>query len=590
MFTTRPELTGTFGMVASSHWLASSAGMSALERGGNAYDAAVAAGFVLQVVEPHMCGPAGEVPMLLRRGGSDEVDLLCGQGPAPAGATLERFADLGLSLVPGTGLLAACIPGAFDAWMLLLRGRGTMKLGEVLSYAIEIAERGFPNLPAIQQTVETVREMFVAHWPTSAAQWLNRGRAITSERIVNRELAATYARIVREAEASTSDREGQIEHARDSFYRGFVAQAIHDFVAGTPAIDSSGEAHTGYLTADDLATWSASYEEPLEVAYQDYRVFKAGPWSQGPVFAQQLRLLEGSDVAAMDTQSAAFVHQVVESAKLAFADREAYYGDPLFVDVPMADLLATDYTRERQALIDPARADDSLRPGRPGGREPYVPSYSAREVGTTGAGEPTLESNGVRRGDTCHLDVVDRWGNMVSATPSGGWLQSSPTIPGLGFCLGTRAQMFSLDPRAASALAPGKRPRTTLTPSFAIRDDGTCLAFGTPGGDQQDQWSLTFFVRYANHGLNLQEAIDAPAWHTTHHPSSFYPRSAFTRRVHVEDRLGQEAIDDLRRLGHDVVVEPSWSLGRLSAVLREPDGSLRAAASPRGMQGYAVGR
>jgi gamma-glutamyltranspeptidase/glutathione hydrolase len=274
------------------------------------------------------------------------------------------------------------------------------------------------------------------------------------------------------------------------------------------------------------------------------------------------------------------------------ADREAWYGD--VDDVPLHDLLSTPYAAERRALIGDT-ASTALRPGSPGGRPPRLPAFLGRDTPNApvavGIGEPTVDPHGTTRGDTCHLDVVDRWGNLVSATPSGGWLQSSPVVPGLGFPLGTRAQMFWLERGLPNSLAPGKRPRTTLTPSLALRGGVPALAFGTPGGDQQEQWQLCFWLRHVHEGLDLQASIDAPAWHTTAFPSSFYPRESTDDEVVVESRLGDAVIADLRRRGHDVTVAGPWTLGRLSAVSRDPEtGVLRAAANARGMQGYAVGR
>jgi gamma-glutamyltranspeptidase/glutathione hydrolase len=313
---------------------------------------------------------------------------------------------------------------------------------------------------------------------------------------------------------------------------------------------------------------------------------------------------------------------VTECAKLAFADREAWYGDPDFTDVPVKTLLSADYADARRQLVG-AEASASLVPGAPDGRTPRMPDYLTRRTAGAdaasadpsldgrppaprldpGTGEPTMRTSGpdtrpgragpaassYRPGDTCHLDVVDRFGNMVSATPSGGWLQSSPVIPGLGFCLGTRAQMFTLTPGLPATIAPGKRPRTTLSPSLALRDREPYLAFGTPGGDQQDQWSLLFFLNHLHFGMNLQQAIDFPSFHSAHMPSSFYPRQAQPRVLDAESRVDPAVLEDLRRRGHLVNVRPAWSLGRVSAVARR-DGILYAAANPRGMQGYAVGR
>ncbi|WP_028058151.1 gamma-glutamyltransferase family protein [Candidatus Solirubrobacter pratensis] len=563
-FTTRPELSGTFGMVASTHWLATAAGMAVLERGGNAFDAAVAAGLSLQVLEPHMNGPGGDLPLLLWDG--SQVRVICGQGPAPAGATIGAYRDLGLELVPGTGHLAACVPGAFDAWMLLLRDHGTFELADVAAFAIGYARDGFPALPAIRSTIARA-EPLLREWETSAALWLQRG-----DRLRNPALADTYERIVREAVGPS--REARIDAARDAWYRGFVAEALAAAMR-RPVLDSSGERHAGVLTADDLAGFGAGYEAPASLGFGGWHVSKTGPWGQGPVFLQQLALLDGVDLG--DFLGPDHVHTVIEGAKLAFADREAWYGDS--APVPLELLLSRDYADERRALIS-GTASAELRPGGP---DPRLPTIAAPAGAAAGVGEPT-------RGDTCHLDVADRWGNLVSATPSGGWLQSAPTIPELGFCLGTRAQMFWLEEGLPASLEPGRRPRTTLSPSMAVHEDGTVLAFGTPGGDQQDQWSFELFLAHVVFGRDLQAAIDAPMFHTTHFPSSFYPREAEPLRVEIEARAPEATIEELRRRGHHVEVGGPWSLGRLSAISRAPDGLLRAGANPRGMQGYAAGR
>jgi gamma-glutamyltranspeptidase/glutathione hydrolase len=561
-FTTRPELRGTFGMVASTHWLASATGMGVLERGGNAFDAAVAAGLVLQVVEPHLNGPGGDLPAIFWSSEREEPLVLCAQGPAPAAATIDEYRGRGLDLVPGTGLLAACVPGAFDGWMLLLRDFGTWRLADVAEAAIGYAEDGYPAVPGIVRTIQAV-EPLLREWPASAELYLpppEPGRLFS-----NRDLAATYRRVVEESRGGS--REDEIDRARSAWYRGFVAEALHRF----------NERNDGLLTGDDLAGWSATLEPPLAHDFRGTTVLKAGPWSQAPVFLQQLALLDGFDLEAMGHNSAQYVHTVVECAKLAFADREAFYGDPSFVEVPIERLLSREYADERRLLVGET-ASTELRPG--GGR---LPPQLAAATSLAGAGEPT-------RGDTVHLDVVDRLDNVFSATPSGGWLQSSPVVPGLGFPLGTRAQMFWLDPEHPSALAPGKRPRTTLSPSLALRNGEPYLAFGTPGGDQQDQWTLTFFLAHTVFGLNLQESIDTPGFHSNHFPSSFYPRRARPNELEIEGRIGADTIEGLRERGHEVAVADDWSLGRVSAAGREADGILKAAANPRGMQGYAVGR
>jgi gamma-glutamyltranspeptidase/glutathione hydrolase len=554
-------------MVASTHWLASAAGMAVLEGGGNAFDAAVAAGLALQVVEPHLNGPGGDLPLLIWDGA--EVRVICGQGPAPAGATIAAYRALGLELVPGTGPLAACVPGAFDAWMLLLRDFGTWEPADVFRYAIGYAREGFPALPNIVAAIATVEALLRDEWTTSGELWLPCPRP--GAQLRNLQLAGTYERLVREAVGPS--REARIDAVRDAWYRGFVAEAIVDAMA-VPAMDSSGERHAGVLSGDDLAAFAATVEAPASLGFRGWTVHKTPPWGQGPVFLQQLALLDGFDLG--DFLGADHIHTVVECAKLAFADREAWYGDS--APVPLERLLSRGYADERRALVG-AEASGELRPGGP---DPRLPD-PVRAAAAAGVGEPT-------RGDTCHLDVADRWGNLVSATPSGGWLQSSPAVPGLGFCLGTRAQMFWLQEGLPASLLPGRRPRTTLSPSLAVHEDGTVLAFGTPGGDQQDQWSLELFLAHAVFGHDLQAAIDAPMFHSEHFPSSFYPREAQPRKVLVESRVDPGVCAELRRRGHDVEVAPPWSLGRLSAVSRSPEGRLRAGANPRGMQGYAAGR
>ncbi|MFJ7335066.1 gamma-glutamyltransferase family protein [Streptomyces sp. NPDC101116] len=621
-FTTRPTLRGTFGMVSSTHWLASQSAMAVLESGGNAYDAAVAGAFVLHVVEPHLNGPAGEVPILLAPAGG-EVRVLCGQGVAPAGATVAHYAGLGLDLVPGTGPLAAAVPGAFDAWMLLLRDHGTKSLDDVLAYAIGYAEHGHAPVERVGETVETVRELFETEWTSSADVYLPGGKAPRpGELFANPALAATWKRLLAET-AGVGDREARIDAAREAWRTGFIAEALVR-QAARPTKDTSGERHIGTLTAADLAAWSATYEPAATHDWNGWTVCKPGPWSQGPVLLQQLALLPPEPPPY---GSADYVHLLVENCKLAMADREAWYGDA--ADVPLDDLLSGAYNTARRALVG-ERAENGLRPGSPGGRTPRLCAHArvaaAAPEGSEapGVGEPTVArspafplpgeptvtespvspvpgepeilADGTTRGDTCHIDVVDRWGNMISATPSGGWLQSNPVVPELGFPLGTRLQMTWLEEGLPNSLTPGRRPRTTLTPSIALRDGMPVMAFGTPGGDQQDQWQLHFLLAVAlrgpvRGGLDLQGAIDAPNWHNDSFPGSFHPRGRRPGSVTVESRTDPSVVAELRRRGHDVTVGGPWSEGRLCVVARDPGtGVLSAAANPRGMQGYAVGR
>ncbi|NKL04775.1 gamma-glutamyltransferase family protein [Rhizobium leguminosarum] len=591
-FTTRPEILGTFGVVTSTHWIASAVGMSILEKGGNAFDAAVTTGFVLQIVEPHLCGPGGDMPAVIYSKKKDKVEVICAQGPAPAGATIEHYTAEGLSLIPGDGLLATVIPGSFDGWMLMLRDYGSMSVRDVLEPAIYYAEHGHPMLPRVSATIKGLAAFFEKEWPTSYETWLPGGSAPEAHaNFRNPVLAETWKRVIAEAEVK-SGREAQVQAARDAFYRGFVAEKIDDYLKTAEVMDASGNRHKGVLTATDMANWSATIEEPLTYDYHGWTIAKIGPWGQGPVFLQTLSILKGFDLAAMDPAGADFVHTVVEAMKLAFADREVYYGDPDFSEIPVTHLLSEAYAAERRKLVG-ADASFDLRPG-------IVPGFEAQHDLTmkmlgadskTGAVyEPTMAHLSEKRGDTVHIDVIDRDGNMVSVTPSGGWLQSSPTVPGLGFCLNSRAQMFWLKSGLPTSLAPGKRPRTTLTPSLGLYEGRPTLAFGTPGGDQQEQWQLSFFLRYVHHKLNLQAAIDQPLFHTSHFPGSFYPRTREPGSLMAEANFGPEVLDALRRKGHKLTVADVWTIGRLTAARRDADGLLRAAATPRLMQAYAIGR
>jgi gamma-glutamyltranspeptidase / glutathione hydrolase len=596
LFTTRPEIEGTFGVVTSTHWIATAVGMAALEKGGNAFDAAVATAFTLQVVEPHLNGPGGDAPVIVydvRRG---KPEVICGQGPGAGGGTIPHRRHEGLDLVPGTGLLAACVPGTFETWMLLLRDYGTLSLAEVLAPAIGYAQNGHPLLERANATIATVAALFRDHWPTSAAVYLPNGAPPPAGTMfANKQLAATYLRILKEAESAGGDRVAQIERARKAWSQGFVAEAVDRFCRTQEIMDSSGARHRGVLTADDMARWTPPVEAPLTYDYGRYTVCKTGPWGQGPVMLQQLALLKGFDLDRLDPIGPDFIHLQVECAKLAYADRESFYGDPDFVPVPMATLLSDAYNAARRKLVAPT-ASLELRPGSIEGFGAVVKfperahaAAGAPAAAAAGAGEPTVGKLGGVRGDTVHFDIIDQAGNMVSATPSGGWLQSSPVIPDLGFCLGTRAQMFWLEEGHPAALAPGKRPRTTLTPTLALRDGEPYLGWGTPGGDQQDQWITQMFLHHVHSGFNLQEAIDAPAWHSEHFPSSFWPRAARPGVLVVEGRVPKATVAELERRGHRVEVGPDWSEGRLTAAAR--DGTRRrAAANPRGMQGYAAGR
>ncbi|SDY77470.1 gamma-glutamyltransferase family protein [Citreimonas salinaria] len=593
-FTTRPDIRGTFGVVTSTHWIASAVGMAILEKGGNAFDAAVATGLTLQIVEPHLNGPAGDLPIVFHSVKTGN-GVVAAQGVAPAAATIDHYRAQGLELIPGSGLLSTVVPGAFDGWMLMLRDQGTMTIREVMEPAIGYARDGHPVLPRVADTIAGLAEYFAAEWPSSAEVWTPGGKAPAPHALFrNPDLARTNERLVDVAEAAGDDREAQIDAARAEWAEGFVADAIFDYLKDTEVHDVSERRNRAVLAPEDMAGWRAEIETPLSYEYHDWTVHKTGPWGQGPVLLQSLAILKHVDLASMDPFGPDFVHTVIEAMKLSYADREAYYGDPKHGDVPMEHLLSDAYNAGRARLIG-SEASLDQRPGRVPGFEQLADACIARAtrdfgVSDVGAQEPTMAHLTDRKGDTVHLDVIDRWGNCVAATPSGGWLQSNPVIPGLGFPLNSRAQMFWLEEGLPTSLAPGRRPRTTLTPTLAEHRDGRRLVFGTPGGDQQDQWQLAWFLRFVHHGLGLQEGMDAPLFHSMHFQSSFFPRATQPGEMMIEPGVGEACIASLRARGHRVTVAEPWTVGRLTAALRNPDGTLTAAATPRLMQAYAIGR
>jgi gamma-glutamyltranspeptidase/glutathione hydrolase len=597
---TRPTIQGTFGVVTSTHYIASAIGWSMLERGGNAVDAACAAGFAMQVVEPHLCGPAGEAPILVYRRATRDVVVVNGQGVAPAAATIERYRAEGLELVPGTGLLAATVPAAFDAWLLALRDFGTLSLEDVLGPAAAMAERGTPMLPAIRQAIESVAATYRADWPSSAQLYLPGGSPPLLGRLFrNPEMAATYQRIISEERAAKHrGREAGLEAARRAFYEGFVADTIDRFCREAEVRDVTGVARRGLLTADDMASYRGRVEQPATTDYHGITVHKCGFWSQGPSFLEQLNVLAGFDLETMGPNSPDLVHTVVESAKLGFADRDGYYGDPDFACVPGETLLSKAYAAKRRAEIDPQHASLEIRPGHVEGHKAWLEHMryatrikSAAPPHAGGIGEPATAKVAAAPGDTVHVSVIDKDGNMVAATPSGGWLQSSPIVPGLGFPLGTRAQMFWLIDGHPNGLAPKKRPRTTLTPSLATRGGEPFMAFGSPGGDQQDQWTLHCLLNVVHFGMDLQTAIEAPEYQTTHFPNSFYPREYEPGGLNIESRMPAETIAELRRRGHAVTVAEAWANGRhCAAKIDVESGVMSAGASPRSAYAYAIGR
>ena len=575
MPTLYPLVMGRESMIATEHFLSASAGARLFARGGNAIDAAVAATFVEGIVNPHMHTIGGEAPMLIHSARDQRVVAINGNMKAPARATIEHYRGLGLKLVPHEGLLAAGVPAAFDALVTALDKFGSKNLAEVLEPALELCEDGLPIHDGLSGDPAAGSEAAVAgagasiaanarkfreRWPSSAALYLPGGEIPRpGTKLRNPALANCYRRVLdAEAEARSRGREAGLQAARDRFYRGDIAREI---VAWS-------DAQGGLLGENDLAEFTTRIEQPVRVDYHGFEVHKCQSWSQGPVFLQQLRLLEGLDLKAMGHNSTDYIHCLVEAAKLAFADRESWYADPEYTQVPIESLLSRRYAELRRGLIDPRRASMEQRPGDPVAMRPLLGSQAQAASWGTG---------------TIHVTAADRAGNMIAITASGAWIPSSPVIDTLGFPLGSRMQTFYLDQRHANAMQPGKRPRTTLTPSMATRGGEPYLAFGTPGGDQQDQWTLQFFLNVVHFGMNLQQAIEAPKFSTAHFPSSFYPHQHLPGVLRIEDRIDQRIREELAARGHKVEARPAFSEGHVLAVeIDQAQGVLRGGADPRG--------
>jgi gamma-glutamyltranspeptidase/glutathione hydrolase len=586
-FTTRPTIMARRGVVAAGHYLAAQVGLEVLERGGNGIDAGVATAFALTLLKPHECGIGGECPILIyeaARGGRRDRPaspgrpnpyVISGQGAAPRLLTIGRVRELGLTDIPGTGLIAAAVPATVGALITALIESGTLGLEETLGPVVDLAREGCVVYPALRSQLAAF-ERRLNSWPSSAEVYLDGGVPDVGGILYFPVWARAMTKLL---DASVRHRgEGRVaalQASLDAFYRGPIADAIEAFVAParTPGRASDGEPPAA-LELADLAAHRSTVESPVTFRYRGLDVIKSPPWSQGPVFLQQLALLAGDDLGRLGHNSPEYIHLVTEAAKLAFADREAFYGDPAFGDVPMARLLSPEYNRERRALIDPGRASTELRPGA-GSPAGIRPAYDGTKVA----------------GDTTHVDVIDAEGNLFTATPSGGWLQSSPVVPGLGFPLGTRLQQFNLVEGHPNALAPGKRPRTTLTPTLVLRDGAPRMVFGTEGGDNQDQWTLQLFLNVVDFGMDLQAALDAPLFHSAHFPSSFHPHDMETAGLRVEGRIPPSTVAALEAVGHVVTVGGDWDFGQVTAARITPEtGLLEAGASPRSMAAYAVGR
>lgn len=562
-----PRLLGFNGAVASHHHQSALAAYQILNAGGNAVDAGVAAVLVEGVVNPHMHGPAGECPIIVA--GPDLLPTaINGNTMAPARATAETYLDRGFTEVPPEGVLAAGVPASLAALLTALERFGTLPFHTLVEPAATLARAGFAMHSGLrnQEKVGVAAQagIFSEQRSSSAEIYLDQGIALAlGARVCNPRLADVYETLAARSRAQSTRQQGY-DAVRNEFYRGSVAAAIERYV----------REHDGLLEANDLATFETPVEQPLAISFADTTIYKGSTWCQGPALLQTLLILKQFDLAALTHNSADYCHLLVEATKLAYADREQYYADPMLVDVPITELLSTDYAAQRAALIDLQQANAELRPGDPANNHALLAVDQRLGGSSWGPG-------------TVHVDVGDSRGMLASFTPSGGWLASNEVIPELGFPLGNRLMTFYLTPaHHPNRIAPHKRPRTTISPSLVTRADKPWLAFGSMGGDQQDQWMLQLYLNMALFDMPVQQAIEAPKLSSEHFNGFFAPHDRFPQRLRLEDQIDSAVIDGLRRRGHEIDLAPMWTEGYLNAVLWDArTGCLEAAVDPRGAKG-----
>lgn len=566
----QPQVIAHTHMVVAGHYLAAQAGFEILEAGGNAIDAGIAAGLALGVVHSDQVSIAGVAPMIIHMPSRDVLVSIAGLGPWPAAADPAVFRERHGGVVP-PGILCAVVPAAPDAWIKALRLYGTMSFAEVARAAIRYAAEGFTVHPVMHDFIARYQDRYRL-WPQNAAIYLpDDAVPEVGQRFVQRDLAASLQYMAdEEAAAGHRGREAGLAAARDAFYRGDIAARIAAFHAE----------NGGWLTREDLAAYDSPVEPPLSRRFGDRTVHACGPWCQGPTLLQMLAVLEGSGFERLAHNSAESLHLVAESIKLAFADRERFYTDPAFADVPMARLLSDAYAAERRALIDPAQAFPGLPPAGDGG----VADAADRRADAGPKGELPPAA------DTSYCCAVDRDGNVFSATPSDVSFDS-PIVPGLGFPPSARGSQSRVTAGHPACLAPGKRPRLTPNPALALDGKGWVMPFGAPGGDAQPQGMLQVLLNHLVHGMEIQEAIEAPRIATFSQPDSFSPHEAHPGRLDAEGRIPEAVTDGLAKRGHDVRRGADFARNvagvcAISADLRR--GRIAGGADPR-RSGRAVG-
>jgi gamma-glutamyltranspeptidase/glutathione hydrolase len=552
-------------------------GLDILRQGGNAIDAGVAVGLALNVVHAHECNFLGVAPTIMYLAGRREAVTIDGLGVFPKALSLEYLQRHHQGKLP-VGLLRALTPGAADAWFTALARYGTMRFGDVVAPTIELAERGFPMYRYLATAVQTAPETY-RRYPGNAAVFLPNGRPpVVGEMFYQKDLAATLRHLVAVEDAHRAQgREQALQAARDVIYTGELAEKIVAFC----------QAEGGLLTMADLADYRVRCDPPVQVNYRGYEVYATGPWGQGPVFPQALKILEGFDLRGMGHNSAAYLHTVTQALNLAFADREQYIGDPAFVDVPMDAMLSEAYLRERRRLIDPDRAWPVMPPAGDPRRgkatlegAPQSPRGAVAAAGTMGT-----EAAG-----TSYFGVIDKDGNIFSCTPSEG-AKSGPIIPGTGLALSLRGSQSKVEPGHPAAVGPGKRPRLTPAPALVLKDGQPVMALGGYGGDHIPQGTLQIFLNAVEFGLDPQEAVEEPRVYSYNFPNSSYPSTYLPGVMRAEGRISTEVIEALRQRGHSVDRLPDWFEGAClyGMIIRHPhSGVLQGGADPRG-EAYAVG-
>src|SRR5690349_19708481 len=580
--TFRPVVRGKRGVVAGGQPLSVEAGLRILQHGGNAIDAGVATILAASVIEFSHFSFGGEVPILIKPKGQ-KVVVIEGMGQAPMKATREFFVNRSDSatgarkagLIPSTGPLAATVPGVLDACITALDHFGTKSLAEVMEPAIQLAD-GFPLDELRVQYIRTRSSIF-SQWPDAKRVFLPNGEVPKpGDMFVQADLARTLREIVRAerlaARGTHNNRHAGLMAARDYFYRGPIARRIGAYM----------QANGGLLAAEDFARFNAKVGEPVSTTYHGYEIYKPGFWTQGPTMVETLNMLEGFDLKKMGHNSPAYIHTLAEALKLAFADRDRYYGDPNFVKIPMAELLSKDYAALRRPLIDERHASLAQQPGDPQNMKAVLAS-AVQTIGHASALPPIVRAN-----DTTCVNVVDKDGNMFSATPSGAWLPA--VVAGdTGVLMGQRLQSSLTNPNSPNVVAPGKRPRITLTPTLVLKNGEPFMVLSTPGGDNQDQALLQVLLNIIEFDMNPQEAVEAPRFDTQHYVSSFDDHEFLPGSLNVEARLGLKTIQELSNRGHKVKMQGDW--GTLSAptvITYDPKTGVAAAGADPRRSRYAV--